>query len=181
MAPHILLSPPQSSLPSPGRLTRLVTFHLFSPRRPGHHSPLLPALLASPSLKAAASRFAWPWPPASLLQASHVAFTPGGRRGARGQRTPHPPRAAHPARRGPPRPAAPAHRSPPAARRLLLLASTRQPRPGSAAPGVWLGAGSGSGVCARVAWAGWAEPNGRKGPEPVQPLVKGFTACDCGP
>lgn len=168
MAPRILLSPAQGSLPSPGRLTRLVTFHLFSPRRPGHHSPLLPALLVSPGLKAAASRFAWPWPPASLPQASRVAFTPVGRRGARGQRTPHPPRAAHPARRGPPRPAAPAHRSPPAARRLLLPASTRQPQraPRRLASG---SAGSGSGVCAWVAWAGWAEPNRRKGPEPVQP------------
>ena len=47
----------------------LVTFHLF-PRRLSHRPPLLPAFLAPPRLRAAASRLAWPWLPASLPQAS---------------------------------------------------------------------------------------------------------------
>lgn len=96
--PQTLLSAASQQPSQPGLLTRLVTFHLFSPRRPGHHSPLLPALLAFPDLRAAASRFTWPWPPASLPRASRVAFTPVGRRGARGQQPPHQPRAARPAR-----------------------------------------------------------------------------------
>jgi hypothetical protein len=108
-APQPLCSPPRGP-PSPRYFTQPVTFHLFFPRHPGHHSPLVPALLAPPNLRAATSHLAGPWrqPPASLPRASSVAFAPRGRRRAR--RWPHGPRG------GPP---LPTRRSPPATRSLL--------------------------------------------------------------
>lgn len=98
---HRVPSPSARCLPGGGRLTQLVTFCLLSPGSPGHHSPLLPALLlAPPGLKAAASHLArlWRQREASLPQASGVAFASWGRGGARGRRWwPHLPTAARPA------------------------------------------------------------------------------------